>query len=102
MKDAFMASFWMTKESKFRISNGGNSKGAVPVHGKQSATSVIPLYEQAAIDAAVAAEREACAMVCDARSKRLNDGNWTDDEWESICNANELAADEIRARSNDD
>lgn len=48
----------------------------------------------------VLAEREACAKVCDARAKRLNDGNWAAEEWDTICNANELAADAIRARSN--
>lgn len=47
---------------------------------------------------AVNAEREACAMVCDDRAKRKNDGNYTDHSWELICSTNELAADEIRAR----
>lgn len=59
------ARFWMTRESEWRLARGGNSKGAVPVHGKQSATAVVPLYDQAALDAAVAASREACAKVCD-------------------------------------
>lgn len=40
---------------------------------------------------------EECASVCDKRSMRKNDGNWTDFEWDSICGTNELAADEIRA-----
>ena len=40
---------------------------------------------------------EECASVCDKRSMRKNDGNWTDFELDSICGTNELAADEIRA-----
>ena len=36
--------YWMTKESEYRLKNGGNSKGAVPVHAKRSNTAVIPLY----------------------------------------------------------
>ena len=35
---------WMTPESRHRLSNGGNSKGSVPVHGQKSATATIPLY----------------------------------------------------------
>lgn len=38
------AKLWMTHESRFRLANGGNGKGAVPVHGKRSATAVVPLY----------------------------------------------------------
>jgi hypothetical protein len=63
-------SFWMTHESKFRLENqGGNCKGAVPVHGTRSNTANIPLYDQAAMDAAIAAEREACAKVCEEQSE---------------------------------
>ena len=43
--------------------------------------------------------REECALVCDARAKRENDGNWSDADWEIICEANKLAADDIRSRS---
>lgn len=35
---------WMTGESQRRLAAGGNCKGAVPVHGKPSATATIPLY----------------------------------------------------------
>ncbi len=35
---------WMTRESQHRLAAGGNCKGAVPVHGKRSATATIPLY----------------------------------------------------------
>lgn len=35
---------WMTSESKWRLQNGGNCKGAVPVHKKKSNASNIPLY----------------------------------------------------------
>jgi hypothetical protein len=34
----------MTTESEWRLANGGNCKGAVPVHGKRSRISTIPLY----------------------------------------------------------
>jgi hypothetical protein len=47
---------------------------------------------------ATKAEREACAMVCDDRSKRKNDGSYNDYIWELVCSTNELAADAIRAR----
>ena len=39
-------SLWMTHESMRNLANGGNSKGAVPVHGKRSATAKIPLYTE--------------------------------------------------------
>ena len=35
---------WMSRESAYRLKHGGNSKGAVPVHAKQSNASKIPLY----------------------------------------------------------
>ena len=35
---------WMTYESKHRLSNGGNCKGAVPVHKNPSHASCVPLY----------------------------------------------------------
>jgi hypothetical protein len=38
------AGLWMTMESRSRLAAGGNGKGAVPVHGKRSATATIPLY----------------------------------------------------------
>lgn len=50
------ATLWMTRESKWRLSNGGNSKGAVPVHGKPSATAKVPLYTEEQMQA----ERERC------------------------------------------
>lgn len=49
-------------------------------------------------DLVKAEENEACARVCEARSKRPNDGNWAAYEWDAICGTNELAAEEIRAR----
>ena len=50
------------------------------------------------VDLVRAEENEACAKVCEARSKRPNDGNWAAYEWDAICGTNELAAEEIRAR----
>ena len=38
------AGLWMTTESQYRLKAGGNSKGAVPVHGKPSATAILPLF----------------------------------------------------------
>jgi len=38
------AGLWMTHESHFRLKNGGNRKGSVPVHSKRSATSIIPIF----------------------------------------------------------
>ena len=35
---------WMSKESKWRLKQGGNSKGAVPVHKNKTTISKIPLY----------------------------------------------------------
>ena len=35
---------WMTHESSMRLKDGGNCKGAVPVHQQQSHASSIPLY----------------------------------------------------------
>ena len=35
---------WMSNESKWRLKQGGNSKGAVPVHKNKTTTSKIPLY----------------------------------------------------------
>jgi hypothetical protein len=60
---------WMTHESKARLSDGGNCKGAVPVHGKSSATSVLPLFTASqlrqAVQEAVEAERRRCAELCE-------------------------------------
>lgn len=50
------AALWMTHESKWRLANGGNSKGAVPVHGKPSPTAKVPLYTEEQMQA----ERERC------------------------------------------
>lgn len=50
--------YWMTREAEYRLKNGGNAKGAVPVHARPSVAAKIPLYGQAELDAAVAAERE--------------------------------------------
>lgn len=50
------ATLWMTRESKWRLSNGGNNKGAVPVHGNPSATAKVPLYTEEQMQA----ERERC------------------------------------------
>ncbi len=55
-------------------------------------------FARIAFESATKIEREACAMVCDDRAKRKNDGNYADHSWELICSTNELAADEIRAR----
>ena len=55
-------------------------------------------FARVAFESATKIEREVAAMVCDGRSKRKNDGNYADSVWEAICIANELAADEIRAR----
>ncbi len=49
-----------------------------------------PLYNQATLDAAVAAEREACAKLCED-----NDLSWADHEWN---NAVADCATKIRAR----
>lgn len=38
------SSLWMTHESHYRLKDGGNCKGAVPVHGKPSSTAKLPLY----------------------------------------------------------
>jgi hypothetical protein len=55
----FTPSVWMTYESALRLAvDGGNCKGAVPVHSKRSATSTIPLYDQATLDAAFSAGRD--------------------------------------------
>ena len=35
---------WMTHESNMRLTDGGNCKGAVPVHQQRSHASSIPLY----------------------------------------------------------
>lgn len=54
---------WMTGESARRLKRGGNGKGAVPVHGERSGLAKLPVYDQAALDAAVAAERDRCATI---------------------------------------
>jgi hypothetical protein len=35
---------WITHESKWRLTGGGNAGGTVPVHAKQSNTAKYPLY----------------------------------------------------------
>lgn len=53
---------WMTRESALRMQGGGNAKGAVPVHGKRSSAAVIPLYDQAALDAALSLWPRDCRL----------------------------------------
>ncbi len=48
-----------------------------------------------ALEEFAAKVRKQCADLCYARSKRLKDGYWTDDEWDTICGANKLAGDAI-------
>ncbi len=59
---------WMSNESAYRLINGGNAKGAVPVHQNRSHTSTRPLFTQHQLEAyaaaALLAEREACAKLC--------------------------------------
>ena len=35
---------WITPESVSRLQRGGNSKGTVPMHEKQSSVASIPVY----------------------------------------------------------
>jgi len=46
---------WMTEESKYRLMNGGNCRGAVPVHAEKSHISTIPLYSEAQLKNAFSA-----------------------------------------------
>lgn len=41
------AEFWITPRSLFRLAQGGNAKGNVPVHGKEGKTARIPLFTAA-------------------------------------------------------
>lgn len=56
------AAVWMTRESRLRLRDGGNCKGAVPVHGKRSNAACLPLFDRATLNVvvaqAVAKERE--------------------------------------------
>lgn len=49
---------FMTHESKFRLLDGGNCKGAVPVHGAPSKTAKIPLYTGEFLDRIAELERQ--------------------------------------------
>ena len=55
------ARYWITDESICRLVDGGNSKGAVPVHGKPSVTAKTGLFTAAQMytfaGAAVLAEK---------------------------------------------
>ena len=87
---------WMTEESARRLVDGGNCKGAVPVHSKRSTTAKIPMYDQAEINAAVAAERERCAAVCKGyaiRHAANDDDNTKAQAWMMLqCSAEILKA----------
>ncbi|NHZ94600.1 DUF551 domain-containing protein [Massilia sp. CCM 8734] len=48
------AKLWMTHESRYRLQDGGNCKGAVPVHGKKSSTAKLPLFTEDQMRAALA------------------------------------------------
>ena len=90
MSDAIKPAYWMTFESRWRMAQGGNSKGAVPVHGKRSVTADIPLYDQATLDAAIAAERERWVSICQdhASRERLPHKKYETyvDGWLDACN----------------
>ena len=60
-----------------------------------------PITPRMAWEAATRIEREACAKLCDERASREYDMNFDFVEWDTICRANELAADAIRIRSNE-
>jgi hypothetical protein len=49
---------FMTHESKHSLINGGNCKGAVPVHGGPSKTAKIPLYTGEVLDRIDELERQ--------------------------------------------
>ena len=49
------AQYWITNESICRMAEGGNSKGAVPVHGKPSVTAKNELFTAAQMHAYAAA-----------------------------------------------
>jgi len=49
---------FMTQESKSRLLDGGNCKGAVPVHGGISKTAKIPLYTSEVLDRIDQLERQ--------------------------------------------
>ena len=85
------ARFWMTRESERRLAKGGNCKGAVPVHGKPSSTAIVPLYDQAAIDAAVAAEREWCIEACRKIAAQYPTDIWPDDGATLDCKSARMA-----------
>jgi hypothetical protein len=40
---------WMTKESERNLKRGGNCKGTVPVHGRQSHVATVPIYSSSRI-----------------------------------------------------
>ena len=72
-----------------------------PLRGSKQEDDDEPLYDQAALDAAVSAEREACAKVCDDAAQGWRDSDAEGSE--SLAyedKALEDAACAIRARSN--
>ena len=72
-----------------------------PLRGRKQEGDDEPLYDQAALDAAVMAEREACAMACEAEAQGWRDSDAEGSE--SLAyedKALESAARAIRMRSN--
>ena len=68
---------WISKESEYKLKQGGNIRGSVPVHAIKSSVSKIPLYTHppkreplthdlnAAKAEIIQAERERLAMLCE-------------------------------------
>ena len=55
---------WRSKESKWRLKQGGNSKGAVPVHKNKTTISKIPLYTAPPKRTWVGLTREEAKEIC--------------------------------------
>ena len=84
------ARVWARKDQLQAAQRGGHLCAMYPDTFRRA--DLEPLYDQAALDAAILAEREACAMVCEAQAM---DGHTFD-----MTDAAEKCADRIRARSN--
>lgn len=70
---------WMTNESAHRLAQGGNCKGAVPVHGRQSTTAKNALFLGAQMHAMYE------AGYCAALSQPAASGEPADDYAEKVA-----------------
>lgn len=82
---------WMSNESKRRLADGGNRKGAVPVHQRKSSISKIPLFTEDQLREALARQEAVMRHVLDVLGPQAPECWGCKAEWNEAIKALEDA-----------